>query len=253
MFTLQTLPACKESLDDGLGQVVGFLLHASVAAKADQRLGAPTRSSSDFPVAAPLLHQQASARQKMTHWRRIGNARIRDRSTSMVTRAPASSSSEKSSNAESTCPLAALGYSRDNKRGKLHVNYGLLTDSRGCPIAISVHEGNTADCATFAPMVEHVRKDFQLEQIVMVRDRGMIPHKAIQALQQLPGVDWITALKNISIKSLMNKGHLQIDLFDDTNLFELSSPDYPNERLIACRIEALAKRRALELIDAIEL
>ncbi|NND92149.1 MAG: IS1634 family transposase [Granulosicoccus sp.] len=144
----------------------------------------------------------------------------------------------------STCPLAALGYSRDNKRGKLQVNYGLLTDVRGCPIAISVHEGNTADSVTFAPMVEHLRKDFKLEQLVMVGDRGMISHKAIKTLQQLPGVDWISALKHISIRSLMNKGHLQIDLFDDTALFELSSPDYPNERLIACRNEALARRRA---------
>ncbi len=144
----------------------------------------------------------------------------------------------------STCPLAARGYSRDNKRGTLQVNYGLLTDRRGCPVAISVHEGNTADSLTFGPIVQHVRENFDLEQVVMVGDRGMISTKAIRELEKLDGVDWISALKSISIRALLEKGHLQPDLFDQTNLFEMSSPDFPNERLIACRNESLARLRA---------
>ena len=144
----------------------------------------------------------------------------------------------------STCPLAARGYSRDNKRGTLQVNYGLLTDRRGCPVAISVHEGNTADSLTFGPIVQNVRENFDLEQMVMVGDRGMISTKAIRELEKLDGVDWISALKSISIRALLAKGHLQPDLFDQTNLFEMSSPDFPNERLIACRNEPLARQRA---------
>jgi len=143
-----------------------------------------------------------------------------------------------------TCPLAALGYSRDNRRDKLQVNYGLLTDRRGCPVAISVHQGNTTDSETFGPIVSQVRDNFELERIIMVGDRGMISHRAIEKLRALDGVDWISALKSISIKSLLKQGHLQIDLFDETNLFELHSPVYPDERLIACRNLQLGKRRA---------
>ncbi len=143
-----------------------------------------------------------------------------------------------------TCPLAALGYSRDNKRGKLQVNFGLLTDRCGRPIAISVHEGNTGDSLTFGPMLERVRRGFKIDRIVMVGDRGMISSKAIKELQLQDGVDWVSALKSVSIRSLLNSGQLQTDLFDERNLFELSSPDYPGERLIACRNVQLAKRRA---------
>ena len=144
----------------------------------------------------------------------------------------------------STCPLAKLGYSRDGKRGTLQVNYGLLTDERGCPVAISVHEGNTADSQTFLPEVQRLRSDFGIERMVMVGDRGMISQKAINELREGEGIDWITALKSVSIRALVEQGQLQLGLFDQRNLLELSSPDYPDERLVACRNPELAKLRA---------
>jgi transposase len=143
-----------------------------------------------------------------------------------------------------TCPLAKRGYSRDGKPGTLQVNYGLLTDPRGCPVAVSVHEGNTADSLTFMPAVRQLREDFGIERLVMVGDRGMISQKAIDAMRETDGIGWITALKSASIRALVEQGHLQMGLFDERNLFELSSPDYPGERLVACRNGALAELRA---------
>ena len=142
------------------------------------------------------------------------------------------------------CPLAKLGYSRDGKRGLLQVNYGLLTDPRGCPVAISVHEGNTSDSRTFMPAVQKLRDDFGIARMVMVGDRGMISSKAIEALREIEDVGWITALRSVSIRALVEQGHLQLDLFDQTNLIEISSPDFPGERLVACRNPQLAKSRA---------
>ena len=143
-----------------------------------------------------------------------------------------------------TCPLAKLGYSRDGKRGMLQVNYGLLTDARGAPVAVSVYEGNVADSQTFLPEVERLRASFGIERMVMVGDRGMISSKAIEDLRQSPGVDWITALKSMSIRGLVEQGQLQLGLFDERNLVEIASPDYPGERLVACRNRELAKLRA---------
>ena len=143
-----------------------------------------------------------------------------------------------------TCPLAKLGYSRDRKHGTLQVNYGLLTDVRGCPVAISVHEGNVADSQTGLAEVKRLREDFGIEQLVLVGDRGMISSKAIDTMRETEGVGWITALKSVSIRALIEQGHLQLGLFDERNLFELSSPDYPGERLVACRNSQLAKLRA---------
>jgi transposase len=143
----------------------------------------------------------------------------------------------------SCCPLAKLGYSRDGKRGLLQVNYGLLTDARGCPVAVSVHEGNVADSQTLMPEIKRLREGFGIEQLVMVGDRGMISSKAIEELRQTEGIAWITALKSVSIRALIEQGHLQLDLFDERNLLELSSPDYPGERLVACRNPQLAKLR----------
>lgn len=143
-----------------------------------------------------------------------------------------------------TCPLAKRGYSRDGQRGTLQVNYGLLTDPRGCPVAVSVHDGNTSDSTTFMPEVRRLREEFRLEQMVIVGDRGMISQKAIDEMSALDGIEWITALKSTSIRSLVEQGHLQLDLFDQRNLFELSSPDFPGERLVACRNGKLAKLRA---------
>ena len=143
-----------------------------------------------------------------------------------------------------TCPLAKLGYSRDRRHGTLQVNYGLLTDARGCPVAVSVHEGNTADSLTFMPAVQRVHQDFGIEQLVMVGDRGMSSHKAIQEMRETEGIGWITALKSASICALIEQGQLQLDLFDERNLLELNSPDYPGERLLACRNPQLAKLSA---------
>src|SRR4030095_6611842 len=141
------------------------------------------------------------------------------------------------------CPLAKLGYSRDGKKGLLQVNYGLLTDARGCPVAVSVHEGNVAESQTLLPEVKRLREDFGIEQLVMVGDRGMISNKAIEELRESEGVGWISALKSVSIRALVEQGQLQLDLFDERNLLELSSPDYPGERLVACRNPELAKLR----------
>jgi transposase len=142
------------------------------------------------------------------------------------------------------CPLAKLGYNRDGKSGLLQVNYGLLTDARGCPVAVSVYEGNVSGSLTLMPAVRQLRDDFGIEQLVMVGDRGMISNKAIDELRETDGVGWITALKSVSIRALVDQGHLQLGLFDEVNLVELSSPDYPGERLEACRNPELAKLRA---------
>jgi len=155
----------------------------------------------------------------------------------------------------SSCPLARIGYSRDGKRGLLQVNYGLLTDARGCPVAVSVHEGNVADSQTLLPELKRLREQFGIGQLVMVGDRGMISNQAIAEMRAAGGIDWITALKSISIRALVEQGQLQLGLFDERNLLELSSPDYPGERLVACRNPELAKLRAhkrAELLDATE-
>ncbi|MGH9817784.1 MAG: IS1634 family transposase, partial [Candidatus Acidiferrales bacterium] len=144
----------------------------------------------------------------------------------------------------STCPLAKLGYDRDGSRGLLQVNYGLLTDARGCPVAVSVHEGNVADSQTLLAQVQQLREDFGIAQLVMVGDRGMIGQKAIDQMRASDAIQWITALKSASIRVLVEQGQLQLGLFDERNLLELSSPDYPDERLVACRNPELAKLRA---------
>jgi len=143
----------------------------------------------------------------------------------------------------STCELAALGYNRDGKRGKLQVNYGLLTDARGVPVAISVFEGNTADAHTFMPQVRQLRERFGIDEMVLVGDRGMIAQTHIDALRAEAGLQWITALKSGSLRVLASEGALQLGLFDERNLFEFTHADYPGERLVACRNPELAKRR----------
>jgi len=143
-----------------------------------------------------------------------------------------------------TCPLAKLGHNRDGKKGLLQVNYGLLTDARGCPVAVSVHEGNVADSATFMPEVQRLRESFGIEQLVMAGERGMIGHTTVAQLRQMQGIGWITALKSASIRTLVEQGQLQLGLFDERNLIEFSAPEYPGERLVACRNPELAKLRA---------
>ena len=143
-----------------------------------------------------------------------------------------------------TCPLAKLGYSRDRKPGTLQVNYGLLCDARGCPVSVSVFEGNTGDPKTLLPQVEKLKKDFGLTSLVMVGDRGMISNVQIDALRTMDGIDWIAALKNGAIAKLAEGGMLQPDLFDERNLISLTHDDYPGEHLVACRNPPLARLRA---------
>ena len=143
-----------------------------------------------------------------------------------------------------TCPLAAFGHNRDGKKGKLQVNYGLLTNADGVPIAVSVFKGNTGDPKTLLPQVTTLRERFHLERFVLVGDRGMITQKQVDALRDIKGVDWIAALRPEAIRALLGCGAIQMDLFDERNLFELTHPDFPGERLVACRNPELAARRA---------
>jgi len=143
-----------------------------------------------------------------------------------------------------TCPLATLGHNRDGKSGKLQVNYGLLTDPEGRPIAVTVFKGNTGDPKTLMPQVEKLQKAFAIEEFVLVGDRGMISQKQIDELSQRDGISWITALRSVTIQKLVDAGYIQLGLFDNRNLFELAHPDFPNERLVACRNAELARLRA---------
>ena len=143
-----------------------------------------------------------------------------------------------------TCPLAALGHNRDGKKGKLQVNYGLLTNRKGIPVSVSIFEGNTGDPKTLMPQVEKVRDEFGIKQFVMVGDRGMLTQKQVDALHDIDGIDWIGALRPEAIKKLATSGAIQMGLFDERNLFELKHPDFPGERLIACRNVELARRRS---------
>ena len=151
-----------------------------------------------------------------------------------------------------TCPLAALGHNRDGKKGKLQVNYGLLTDTQGIPVAVSVFKGNTGDPKTLLPQVDQVRKEFRLDRFVLVGDRGMITQKQVDALRQLDGIDWVAALRPEAIRKLLEGGALQLGLFDERNLFELTHPDFPAERLVACRNPELAQRRAHKRTSLLE-
>jgi transposase len=143
-----------------------------------------------------------------------------------------------------TCPLAKLGHNRDGKVGKLQVNYGLLTDSRGCPVSVSVYPGNTGDSTTVLAQVHKIRDEFGIRSVVLVGDRGMISQKQIDQIRLLEDIDWITALKTGDIRKLLERESLQMGLFDERNLFELTDPGFPGERLVACRNPLLAKRRA---------
>jgi hypothetical protein len=155
------------------------------------------------------------------------------------------------------CPLAARGYSRDGKKGTLQIEYGLLTDPAGRPVAVRVFPGNTGDPAAFTEIVQVVREKFGLAKMVMVGDRGMITSARIQALNQLEdgaqrpdAYGWITALRAPAIRKLMaDDGPLQLSLFDQQDLAEITSDDFPGERLVACRNPVLAAERARKRED----
>ena len=150
----------------------------------------------------------------------------------------------------SHCPLAKRGYSRDGKKGLAQIEYGLLTDPAGRPVAVRVVAGNTADPAAVITAVEVVRTRFGLTNLVMVGDRGMITSARIAALRRDTDLGWLTALRAPQVAALAaDDGPLQLSLFDQVDLAQITHPDYPGERLIACRNPALAAERARKRAD----
>jgi transposase len=142
------------------------------------------------------------------------------------------------------CQLGRLGFNRDGKRGKLQIEYGLLCNREGCPVAVEVFEGDTADPMTLGSQIQKVRERFGLKRVVIVGDRGMITQARIdQELRGIEGLAWIGALRSSQIAGLLQEGTIAPSLFDEKNLAEISSPDFPNERLIACRNPLLAQHR----------
>ena len=150
----------------------------------------------------------------------------------------------------SCCELAAFGHSRDGKRGRRQVEYGLLTDRQGRPVAVEVFPGNTSDPESFKTAITRVRADFGIDRLIMAGDRGMITGTRIADLRKLDGMDWITALKAPAISKLAkDDGPLQMSLFDTQNFAEITHPDYPGERLVCCHNPVLAAERARKRED----
>jgi len=156
----------------------------------------------------------------------------------------------------SCCPLAEFGHSRDGRRGFPQINYGLLCNREGIPVAVEVFEGNAGDPSTLASAVSKIRSRFKLASVVLVGDRGLLTSARIkEELKDIEGLKWITALRAPAIRRLAEQGAVQLSLFDQADLAEISSPDYPGERLIACRNPLLASDRARtrsELLAATE-
>lgn len=154
------------------------------------------------------------------------------------------------------CPLARFGHSRDERPGNLQIVFGLLTNDEGCPVAVEVFEGNTGDPKTVAAQIGKLRQRFQLKEVVVVGDRGMLTSARIREdLETEEGVRWISALRAPQIQQLAADGNLQLSLFDEQDLAEMQHPAYPGERLIACRNPLLAeerKRKREELLAATE-
>lgn len=142
------------------------------------------------------------------------------------------------------CPIATYGYSRDERRSNPQIVFGILSSADGCPVAVEVFEGNTGDPKTVAAQVTKLRERFHLERIILVGDRGMLPQKRIEEnLRPHEGLDWITALRTPQIQKLAGEGVVQLSLFDERDLAEITHPDYPGERLILCRNPLLAAER----------
>ncbi|MGA7876949.1 MAG: IS1634 family transposase [Desulfoferrobacter sp.] len=148
-----------------------------------------------------------------------------------------------------TCPLARIGYNRDQKKGKLQIVFGLLCDVKGCPIAVEVFEGDTGDPSTLQEQIRKIRERFGLERIILVGDRGMITQARIENDLKPAGLDWVTALRAPQIQQLVASGAIQLSLFDEQDLGEITSTDYPGERLIVCRNPRLAVERARKRED----
>jgi transposase len=144
-----------------------------------------------------------------------------------------------------SCPLARLGHNRDGKKGKLQIVFGLLCTADGCPVAVEVFPGNTSDPKTLAAAIKKTRGRFGLKRVVLVSDRGLLTEARIEAeLRPVDGLDWITALRAPAVQKLVAAGDLQISLFDERDLAEISSAQFPGERLVACRNPFLAEERA---------
>jgi hypothetical protein len=143
-----------------------------------------------------------------------------------------------------TCPLAKFGHARDGKKGKLQIVFGLICNAEGCPIAVEVFPGNTADPQTLAPQLRKLRERFHLRRVVLVGDRGLLTAARIrEELQPVDGLDWITALRGPTLRTLVEAGSLDPARFTETDMGEITAPTYPGERLIVCRNSALAAER----------
>ncbi len=154
------------------------------------------------------------------------------------------------------CPLATFGHSRDGKRDKLQIVFGLLTNGEGCPVAVEVFEGNVGDPTTLPAQIQKIRERFGIARVVLVGDRGMITDARLREnVRPIEGLDWITALRAPAIQALAAGGTLQLSLFDQQDLAEVTHPEYPGERLIVCKNPLLAEERARkrgELLAATE-
>ena len=154
-----------------------------------------------------------------------------------------------------SCPLAQRGHSRDGKRGKLQIEFGLLCNAKGCPVAVEVFDGNTADPATVGVQIDKLRRRFGLSRVVLVGDRGMLTEARIREEVEPAGLDWISALRGPAVRALVESGSVQLSLFDQVDLMEIRSEEYPGERLMVCRNPLLAeqrKRKREELLQATE-
>lgn len=152
-----------------------------------------------------------------------------------------------------TCPLALFGHDRDGQKGLPIIVYGVMTDAEGRPIAVEIYPGNTGDPTTVVDQVNKLRKQFELSRVVLVGDRGMLTQPQIDKIKKHPGLGWITALTSVALRGLVDKGALQLSLFDEKNLAEITSPDYPGERLMACYnplLEEERGRKRRELLEA---
>ena len=151
-----------------------------------------------------------------------------------------------------TCPLAHYGHDRDGQKGLPIIVYGLLTDIEGRPVAVEVYPGNTADPSTLLDQVDKLRQQFHLARVVLVGDRGMLTQPKVEKLKQHAGMGWITALTSVAIQRLVAEGTLQLSLFDEKNLLEIQSAEYPGERLMACYNPLLAEERKRKREDLLQ-
>ena len=154
-----------------------------------------------------------------------------------------------------SCPLAQFGHDRDGQKGRPIIVYGLLTDGVGRPVAVEVYPGNTGDPSTVSDQAEKLRHHFGLSHLVLVGDRGMLTQTQIEKLRAYPGLGWISALRSAGIRDLVESGSLQMSLFDQADLAEIRSPEFPSERLVACFNPLLAeerKRKRQALLEATE-